>query len=79
MNKLTYLFIIPSSVQMYSGTGRVIKDWIRNTREIFDFYILMDVGNVENYRITKQICESYGVKLITGIPTIIPGCVDFMI
>lgn len=79
MNKLTYLFIIPSSVQMYSGTGRVIKDWIRNTREIFDFYILMDVGNVENYRITKQICESYGVKLITGIPTIIPGCNDFMI
>lgn len=79
MNKLSYLYIIPSSVQMYSGTGIVIKDWIRNTKEIFDFYILMDVGNVENYRITKQICEEYNIKLITGIPNIIPGCIDFMI
>lgn len=74
-----YLFVVPSSCQMYSGTGTAVFDWIRYARDRFDFSILMDGAVRTNVQVTRDFCELNGVTFIQGRPSPMPGCVDVAI
>lgn len=72
----SYLVIIASSCQMYSGTGTAIFDWMRYAKDDFEFSILMDTENELNYRITKDFAEGQDIKLYPSRALALPGCID---
>lgn len=72
----SYLIVVASSCQMYSGTGTAIFDWIRFAKKDFHFAILIDVENETNFRITSDFCQEVGVKLYPSSGLSLPGCID---
>lgn len=72
----TYLFVIPSTCQMYSGTGTAIFDWVSFAQQHFNFIVMMDVSDSVNYAITKQFCNRNGIRLIASAPRPLAGCCD---
>lgn len=74
--KPSYLFVVASSCQMYSGTGTAIFDWIRFARDEFDFSILMDVEDPTNFGITRRFCDEHGIPLHASRGLKLPGCAD---
>lgn len=77
--KPKYLIVVPSSCQMYSGTGTAIFDWVRFAKNDFDFSILIDNDVPENARIVAEFCASELVNLLSGTHHFLPGCVDVVI
>jgi len=72
----SYLFVLTSSCQMYSGTGTAVFDWIRHTKSHFQFSVLMDMQNGENFDITAKFCRDHGFSLHVSAPLNMPGCPD---
>lgn len=73
----SYLVVLSSSCQLYSGTGTALFDWMRYAREAFDFSLLIDVGDARNFGIARRFCEREGVRLYPSPPLPQPGCPDF--
>jgi glycosyltransferase involved in cell wall biosynthesis len=74
--KAGYLFVLSSSCQMYSGTGTAVFDWIRHAKSHFQFSVLMDMQNSENFDITAKFCRDHGLQLHGSAPFVMPGCPD---
>jgi hypothetical protein len=74
--KPSYLVVVASSCQMYSGTGTAIFDWIRFARDDFDFSILMDLEDATNFGITRRFCDEQGIPLHVSRGLKLPGCAD---
>jgi len=74
--KLKYLFVVPSSCQMYSGTGTAIFDWIRFSKEDFDFTLLMDTTYDVNLDAARNFCSANDVGFRVSRPAALPGCPD---
>lgn len=72
----SYLFVLSSTCQMYSGTGTAVFDWIRHTKSDFQFSVLMDMENSENFEITAKFCRDHGLPLHASAPLVMPGCPD---
>ena len=72
----SYLIVLASSCQMYSGTGRAVFDWIRFAKRDFRFSILMDIEVDLNFRIVREFCERHGVPLHVSRGLRLPGCSD---
>lgn len=72
----SYLIVVPSSCQMYSGTGRSIFDWIRFAKKSFKFSMLMDLENVSNFTITRRFCQENDIPLYPSHNLPLPGCID---
>lgn len=72
----SYLFIVPSSCQMYSGTGTAIFDWARFAKSHFNFTFLMDDENKGSVDITEAFCAEHGMEFIKSKPLKLPGCPD---
>jgi hypothetical protein len=64
----TYLVVLSSSCQLYSGTGTALFDWIRYARDAFDFSMLIDVGDARNFRLAREFCARQDVRLIPSPP-----------
>lgn len=75
-SKPRYLMAVPSSSQMYSGTGTAIFDWIRHCRSEFDFAFVMDSCVRVNFAVTAAFCAQQKVQLYTSGPLLLPGCPD---
>jgi glycosyltransferase involved in cell wall biosynthesis len=76
-NKLpSYLFVVPSTCQMYSGTGKVIFDWIIYAKDYFDFEFIMDDENLENFLITERFCERNQIPMHRSQTYSFMGCID---
>jgi len=71
-----YLFVVPSSCQMYSGTGTAIFDWIKFAKNIFQFSFLMDTTHEVNVEVTRRFCEKHGIDFISSAAFSLPGCPD---
>jgi glycosyltransferase involved in cell wall biosynthesis len=67
---------VPSSCQMYSGTGTAIFDWVAHCRSDFDFAFLMDSSVRVNFAVTAAFCERQEVPLYTSSPLFLAGCPD---
>lgn len=76
MKRPKYLFILPTSCQMYSGTGKAAFDWIKYSRHIFDFDLLCDSEDEENFSIIREFCNAERLKLLVSDSYRIPGCPD---
>ena len=63
-----YLIVLTSSNQLYSGTGTALFEWIRFARSAFDFSIVIDTENVENFKIAREFCKNHGIRLIPSGP-----------
>lgn len=74
--KRSYLFVVASSCQMYSGTGTAIFDWIRFARNEFEFHILMDDSVESNWTITRDFCASNGITFHLCKELRLPGAPD---
>jgi glycosyltransferase involved in cell wall biosynthesis len=72
----TYLFVLSSSCQMYSGTGKLIFDYILYCKDDFAFSILIDSENKINVEITAAFCANHDVPLHISLPLNLPGCPD---
>lgn len=72
----SYLFIITSSNQMYSGTGTAVFDWIKFAKNNFQFSMLIDSQNENNFNITSKFCNDHNVQLYTSAPLNMHGCPD---
>lgn len=74
--KIDYLIAVPSSCQMYSGTGRIIMDWIQYALNDINFSLMMDSHIIDNYIIAKEFCEKHNIQFIESQPNIKPGMPD---
>jgi glycosyltransferase involved in cell wall biosynthesis len=74
--KPKYLFIAASSCQMYSGTGTAIFDWIRHSRDDFEFSFLIDNSIAVNVDVTAAFCAEHKIPLYLSAPSFLPGCPD---
>jgi glycosyltransferase involved in cell wall biosynthesis len=74
--KPKYLFIVASSCQMYSGTGTAIFDWIRHSRDDFEFSFLIDDSIAVNVAVTASFCAKHKIPLYFSAPSFLPGCPD---
>jgi len=72
----SYLFVIASSCQMYSGTGTAIYDWIVYAGEHYRFSILMDTLHEGNFSHTLNFCRKHNIELISSPAFQLPGCPD---
>lgn len=72
----SYLLVVASSCQMYSGTGTAIFDWLRYANNRFRFHVIMDVENDANFRLTQQFCWEHGVEFTASRGLQLPGCID---
>jgi glycosyltransferase involved in cell wall biosynthesis len=72
----SYLFVLASSCQMYSGTGTAVFDWIRYCRDDFAFSILMDDLVRENLGLTAAFCKEVRIPLYISESYALPGCCD---
>lgn len=72
----SYLLVVASSCQMYSGTGTAIFDWISYAKERFRFHVLMDVENDANFRLTQQFCAEQDVAFTASRGLPLAGCID---
>lgn len=77
--KPSYLFVVPSTTQMYSGTGTVIFDWIRFAKQYFEFSILIDTVNSENFKIAKQFGVTENIEILTSLGVHLNGAPDLRI
>lgn len=78
-SKPTYLFVIPSTVQMYSGTGTVVFDWIKFAKSTFEFSIAMDTQIINNFMITSDFCKKEDINFFPSLATNVPGTPDLQI
>jgi glycosyltransferase involved in cell wall biosynthesis len=76
VNAPTYLIVVASSCQLYSGTGTAIFDWIRFAKRNFHFSMLMDIENELNYRIACDFCREHGIRLYSSRGLRLAGCID---
>lgn len=76
MKKPSYLIVVASSCQMYSGTGTAIFDWINFARGDFEFSILMDTKDFSNFLIAQKFCEENDIPLYASQFLKLPGCID---
>lgn len=74
--KPSYLFVIASSSQMYSGTGTAIYDWIGYAKDHFEFAILIDTLHQTNFDHARDFCDRQGIELIGSSSYPLPGCPD---
>lgn len=72
----SYLLIVASSCQMYSGTGTVIFDWIRYAKNRFRFHVLLDIENDSNFRLMQQFCAENDITFTVSRGLSLPGCID---
>lgn len=72
----SYLFVIASSSQMYSGTGTAIYDWIRYSKHKYKFTMLVDSMYDVNFSHALDFCRKNDVEFITSPPFTLPGCPD---
>lgn len=72
----SYLLVVPSSCQMYSGTGTAIFDWIRYAKDRFRFHVVMDVENDANFMLTRQFCIHHGIDFTASRGLPLAGCID---
>lgn len=77
--KPRYLFVVPSTCQMYSGTGRAIFDWIRFAKDTFEFSMLIDTDQVSNWAIAKEFCREHHIIFLSATPWLMPGCCDVLL
>jgi glycosyltransferase involved in cell wall biosynthesis len=75
-DKPSYLFIIASSCQMYSGTGTAIYDWIKYSTGKYKFTMLMDSMHEVNFNHASDFCRRNDVTFISSPPFLLPGCPD---
>jgi hypothetical protein len=61
---------------MYSGTGKVVFDWIDFAKDELDFEILIDVLNYENAKVVKDFAEDRGIIAHFSPGTTRPGHPD---
>jgi glycosyltransferase involved in cell wall biosynthesis len=71
-----YLFAVASSSQMYSGIGTAIFDWIRHSRDDFEFSFLIDNSVAVNVAVTAAFCAEHKIPLHISSPLFLPGCPD---
>ncbi len=62
--KETYLIILTSSNQLYSGTGTALFEWIRHAKHVFDFAICIDNLVARNYMIARDFCRAEGLRFL---------------
>jgi glycosyltransferase involved in cell wall biosynthesis len=74
--KTPYLFIISSTNQLYSGTGTALFEWIKYSRDFFDFSICIDNLVEANYRICREFCRDEGVRFLPSGPAALDGAPD---
>jgi glycosyltransferase involved in cell wall biosynthesis len=74
--KPSYLFVLSSSNQLYSGTGTAIFDWIRHAKKEWQFSILIDCVDERNFRIAKEFCAKNTVPLLVSPGRSRPGAPD---
>lgn len=72
----TYLIVIPSSCQMYSGTGKALFDWIRFAKHDFQFSIFIDIENELNFNVTRNFCREHAIMFYSARSLRLPGCID---
>lgn len=72
----SYLLVVASSCQMYSGTGTAIFDWVRYARDRFRFHLVMDVENDANFRLTQKFCADNGIAFTASRGLPLAGCID---
>lgn len=72
----SYLLVVASSCQMYSGTGTAIFDWIRYAKNRFRFHVVMDVENDANFMLTRQFCVENGIAFTPSRGLPLAGCID---
>jgi glycosyltransferase involved in cell wall biosynthesis len=71
-----YLFVVASNCQMYSGIGTAIFDWIRHSRNDFEFSFLIDNRVAVNVAVTTAFCTEQKIRLHLSAPLFLPGCPD---
>ena len=71
------LVVTSSSCQLYSGTGTVLFDWMRNARDAIDFSLMIDTGEAINFHLAAQFCREMDIPLLPSEPEQVPGCPDF--
>ena len=76
MSKPTYLYVLSSSCQMYSGTGRVTFDWLHYARRDFDFSVIIDSQYPINVSVTNDVCRKLDIPMYLSAPLNMPGCAD---
>lgn len=59
----SYLFVLSSTNQMLSGTGKAIFDWIKFAKSEFSFAILIDALVPENFNAARTFCDEESVRL----------------
>jgi glycosyltransferase involved in cell wall biosynthesis len=62
---------------MYSGTGTAIYDWIRFAKKRFDFALMMDPTDPDNFEHAATFCRANDVEFLPSSALPLPGCVDF--
>lgn len=75
-HKLKYVTTVSSSNQMYSGTGRVVFDWLRYSSSHFDHTIIIDNKWIRNTDFVRQKCCEYGFNFIVTDPDVVFGAAD---
>ena len=73
----SYLIVLSSSCQLYSGTGTALFDWIRYARDAFEFTILIDVYDAHNFGIAQRFSAENNVCLLPSAPLPQIGCPDW--
>lgn len=75
-SKPTYLVVASSECQMYSGTGIVLFNWIRSTKQQFEFSLCIDNTIPLNFQIARDFCKTEGIRFIPSAPRPQPGTSD---
>jgi glycosyltransferase involved in cell wall biosynthesis len=73
----TYLIVLSSTSQLYSGIGTTLFDWIRYAQHAFEFTMLIDVGDARNFEIARRFCRRHRIRLLPSPPLQQVGCPDF--
>lgn len=60
----SYLLVVTSSNQLYSGTGTALFDWVRYAKRHYDFSLMMDNLDARNHRVGYEFCRDAGIGFI---------------
>ena len=61
---------------MYSGTGTAIFDWISFAKDRYEFTMLMDIYDTQNFLIAADFCRANGIEIVSSASGLLPGCID---
>ena len=74
--KPSWLVVVSSTCQLYSGTGTALFNWMRFSRHAIDFSLLIDTFDQRSFKIAKEFCNDLRIRIFPSAPNPVPGCPD---